>query len=200
MASTGFLRTAQQSVAALPTMTPQDLPEDSRSCPICLENYGQASSDQVAEEAVKLPCNHISGSRCLKLWLDDGNTCPHCRYQIFQRSNSPESDRVSITHSEHTIPSDFDYGESDDFDEEFVDGRAAGLRDFLVAPSSSSGGVVLGLEDDDHVDDDVVRPVSDGVSRTDHLDGRDQVDPSVPSLTSQEDQRIEHPEEPSSSL
>lgn len=132
---------AQQFVATLPRITLQDLPKDSRQCPICLDDYDQASADQVAEEPVKLPCSHMVGSRCLEIWLNEPNeankaTCPHCRYELFQESTSPEIDRSS-THSEQSIPSAFDYGESDGFDQDFVDRRVANLIE-IAAPSSFS--------------------------------------------------------------
>lgn len=95
---------------AIPTLTPksflrqlpevQDLTEDDE-CPVCLQNYvptkdttpgiierilSLAAVRRVPEpvdpeHAVRLPCQHVLGSDCIKRWISPAegnqNTCPY---------------------------------------------------------------------------------------------------------------------------
>ena len=94
---------------ALPTMTPmqflRQLPEvhdvtDEDECPICLQKYVPTNApppkflDRLfsmvgrrepapieTEHAVRLPCQHVLGSECIKRWISPAkgrqNTCPY---------------------------------------------------------------------------------------------------------------------------
>ncbi|KAF6221984.1 hypothetical protein HO133_001952 [Letharia lupina] len=94
---------------ALPRMTPTDflrqLPEaqdlpDHDECPVCLQEYVSAKAPAPViierilsmaarrdpepietEHAVRLPCQHVLGSKCIKRWISptegDQNTCPY---------------------------------------------------------------------------------------------------------------------------
>lgn len=57
-------------------------------CDICIRKYGTTvpGSDEPAESAVRLECNHVFGSYCMGKWLslDKGrNKCPACRRILF---------------------------------------------------------------------------------------------------------------------
>ena len=60
-----------------PIFTPIDIteldPED-RNCAICQEPMGEPS-----ERAIRLPCSHIFGKRCITQWLLEQDSCPQCR-------------------------------------------------------------------------------------------------------------------------
>lgn len=58
--------------------------EDHR-CPICTVSYVSDSSQggDEAEAAVRLPCSHVIGSKCLAVWLQKGYTCPFCRNELY---------------------------------------------------------------------------------------------------------------------
>ena len=93
---------------ALPTMMPmkflEQLPKahdvtDDDECPICLHKYvptnappagvinrlfsmiGRQDPEPTGEHAVRLPCQHVLGSECIKRWISPAeghqNTCPY---------------------------------------------------------------------------------------------------------------------------
>lgn len=102
-------RTTPNMSPALPRMTPRDflgqLPEaqdlpDCDECPVCLQKYVSAKAPAPGiierifsmaarrdpepiepEHAVRLPCQHVLGSKCIKRWISrtegDQNTCPY---------------------------------------------------------------------------------------------------------------------------
>ena len=74
---------------SLPTVKPEDLPEDSQGCNICTEPFVHPTAGQDSESAVKLPCSHIMGSACLAKWLEDPirNSCPMCRAVLFSQGS-----------------------------------------------------------------------------------------------------------------
>lgn len=80
-------------LAALSLVETISLPEEDRSCPVCMENYdtstaatGSEPSDE-RECAIRLQCQHVMGKDCLRCWLEGGNaTCPFCRTNIYQQS------------------------------------------------------------------------------------------------------------------
>ncbi len=44
-------------------------------CPICYE--------QLINDTIKLPCNHIFHNECMKMWNNiNNNTCPYCRFNL----------------------------------------------------------------------------------------------------------------------
>ncbi|KAL8831612.1 MAG: hypothetical protein Q9191_000763 [Dirinaria sp. TL-2023a] len=49
---------------------------EDRECPICNELYGEH------ERAKELVCGHIFGSRCIRRWLRNHDTCPNCRTNV----------------------------------------------------------------------------------------------------------------------
>jgi len=46
------------------------------SCPVCLRDF------KLGEEACHLHCGHIHHPTCILRWLESGNTCPLCRFQV----------------------------------------------------------------------------------------------------------------------
>jgi hypothetical protein len=61
-------------------------------CIICLQVY---HSDDLPVQVPNVSgCNHVFGRTCLALWLSDNDTCPICRAQLYQCSDSPRTSRV----------------------------------------------------------------------------------------------------------
>lgn len=54
----------------------QDLPEDHRTCPICLEEF------RSGQERRTLPCLHGFHKECIDNWLRSHSTCPICKYDV----------------------------------------------------------------------------------------------------------------------
>lgn len=64
---------------SLPVSTvskPQDLPEDHRTCPICLEEF------RSGQERRTLPCLHGFHKECIDHWLRSHCTCPICKFDV----------------------------------------------------------------------------------------------------------------------
>lgn len=84
----------QQFLEALPEISLGELPSES-TCMICLNAYGTSSPDNgsVAENPVRLPCNHHVGSDCISTWLSPSktaqNSCPYCRAKFFPAQPRP---------------------------------------------------------------------------------------------------------------
>ncbi|EPX72510.1 sir antagonist [Schizosaccharomyces octosporus yFS286] len=49
-----------------------------QSCPIC---YDDMNVDEETS-ATRMPCGHIFGKNCLKIWLEDHCSCPLCRKEV----------------------------------------------------------------------------------------------------------------------
>ncbi|WBW71111.1 sir antagonist, ubiquitin-protein ligase E3 [Schizosaccharomyces osmophilus] len=54
----------------------EQLPD--QSCPIC---YDDMNVDEETR-ATRMPCGHIFGKNCLKIWLEDHCSCPLCRKEV----------------------------------------------------------------------------------------------------------------------
>ena len=71
----------------LPEVPKAELPSD--TCMICLCPYGTTEgNEEVGEVAIRLPCNHVMGSKCISTWLSPdhemrNSTCPYCRCKFF---------------------------------------------------------------------------------------------------------------------
>ena len=50
--------------------------DSSKSCAICLESFHEI------DKMIFMPCHHEYHNHCLLKWLENSNTCPHCRYEI----------------------------------------------------------------------------------------------------------------------
>ena len=90
----------------------QDVTDDDE-CPVCLQSYVPTNAPTAPapgmiqgflsrfvrqgpepierEAAVRLPCQHVIGSKCIKLWLSQKghNTCPYCVKQLFKPIKNP---------------------------------------------------------------------------------------------------------------
>ncbi|MCJ1469164.1 hypothetical protein MMC07_007797 [Pseudocyphellaria aurata] len=76
------------------------MPED-RKCDICTEDFANNWPD--LHRAVKLPCGHIFGKKCIEQWLTPfttwhnlvpslgANTCPNCRWVLFPQQSTLET-------------------------------------------------------------------------------------------------------------
>lgn len=59
---------------------------EGEECLICRERYGTPSSEiGEIERQIRLPCDpkHTVGSSCIATWLQEHNTCPICRHELF---------------------------------------------------------------------------------------------------------------------
>ena len=71
---------------------------EGKDCVICREPYGTTSSDiGPVEKQIRLPCDakHTVGSDCITMWLQEHNTCPICRRELFpipEAENNTEDD------------------------------------------------------------------------------------------------------------
>ncbi|KAM3283074.1 putative RING finger protein 14-like [Capsicum chacoense] len=45
-------------------------------CMICLEKLGEE------RELMCMPCSHLFHGDCITTWLENGNSCPVCRYDL----------------------------------------------------------------------------------------------------------------------
>ena len=93
----------------------QNIHAEEERCFICLEEYGTLSRETgTIEVAIRLPCNHCTGSACIATWLKDRNSCPICRHEFFPAQPRP--------YLEHGIMDDGDEDEDEDeFDEDEID-------------------------------------------------------------------------------
>ena len=60
-----------------------DLPRKGRSCIFCQQGFGYND-----EEPVRLPCQHVVGAACVRVWMSYNNGCPICRADISDAGGS----------------------------------------------------------------------------------------------------------------
>ena len=81
---------AEEFLRNLPHVGEADLPEG-YECGICQEKYGNG---RVRDAPVRLPCQHIIGSDCIRKWVSPDeygqDTCPFCRYVFFPLYREPQ--------------------------------------------------------------------------------------------------------------
>ena len=75
-------------ISSLPSVSAEEIAADD-TCHICIEKYGSSTATNGPEQALKLPCGHIFGSKCLTTLLVTDNqdrfrnsSCPLCRGPI----------------------------------------------------------------------------------------------------------------------
>ncbi len=89
---------AQIFLDGLPQVTLEGLTAESK-CMICLNEYGTEIEEDSVENAVRLPCGHDVGAKCIQTWLSPDkearNSCPACRMTFF-----PAQPRPYMEHSE----------------------------------------------------------------------------------------------------
>ena len=71
---------------------------DDECCAICFS--------ELNDDPVKLKCNHIFHSECIKEWVKSSATCPICRYNIFMCSNCNGQRIVYYFYTGSVIPID----------------------------------------------------------------------------------------------
>lgn len=69
-------------------------PGSTERCDICLTDCGTPlNGTEDGELAVRLPCSHIFGSKCIATWLCPNgaanNSCPMCRRELFPKQPQP---------------------------------------------------------------------------------------------------------------
>jgi hypothetical protein len=74
--------------------------EQNFDCSIC---YNEFTKD---EESIKLKCNHIYHSDCIKKWVSTSSTCPMCRYNILECDKCDGSGIISYQFNGTVIPID----------------------------------------------------------------------------------------------
>lgn len=82
-----------EAIAALPTKKVDKSMLDDQGkaeCSICMDEV--KLNDQVS----RLPCNHWFHPDCIKAWLNEHDTCPHCREGIMPK-NDGSSRRPSVS-------------------------------------------------------------------------------------------------------
>jgi hypothetical protein len=70
---------AQSAIEALPKKkVDQEMlgPEGKAECSICMDPV------ELGTEVTVLPCKHWFHDQCIEMWLNQHNTCPHCRRPI----------------------------------------------------------------------------------------------------------------------
>jgi hypothetical protein len=78
------------------------------SCCICYDAYSTNITAEDADIPVQLPCGHVFGAMCISKWLAIKDTCPLCRYQMFDTNPN-----------DHDYPYDIRLNEYDSHDQTF---------------------------------------------------------------------------------
>lgn len=75
---------SQSAIDSLPKrpITQQDLGDQGKAeCSICMADV------DIGEEVTVLPCSHWFHDDCVRHWLNEHDTCPHCRQGIMPKEN-----------------------------------------------------------------------------------------------------------------
>eukprot|EP00516_Mucochytrium_quahogii_P010068 CAMPEP_0203774142 /NCGR_PEP_ID=MMETSP0099_2-20121227/5108_1 /ASSEMBLY_ACC=CAM_ASM_000209 /TAXON_ID=96639 /ORGANISM=" , Strain NY0313808BC1" /LENGTH=316 /DNA_ID=CAMNT_0050672169 /DNA_START=405 /DNA_END=1355 /DNA_ORIENTATION=- len=56
------------------------------SCSVCIEQYTKIDC------CIKLPCGHVFHEKCVGRWFVDQHTCPTCRYELVEQTESEENE------------------------------------------------------------------------------------------------------------
>ena len=76
------------AIAALPKVKVEEkmMGNDGKAeCSVCMENV------EVGDEVTMLPCKHWFHGECVGAWLQEHNTCPHCRQGIASTPATPSA-------------------------------------------------------------------------------------------------------------
>jgi len=68
-------------------------------CPICFEIFKKGII------CIKLQCNHIYHSTCIKKWFKNNNTCPKCRYKVL--TDNKDYNIYHIISKQISLPKNF---------------------------------------------------------------------------------------------
>ena len=72
----------QRFISQLPKVSKASLDDEDKYCSICKEEFESNILESSPDEGVRLPCNHLFGSRCITTWAVSQNSCPTCRRPI----------------------------------------------------------------------------------------------------------------------
>lgn len=67
-------------------------------CSICMESV------VLTQEVTELPCKHWFHEACISAWLNEHDTCPHCRRGISDLQQSQEPPNSSASASSSSLP------------------------------------------------------------------------------------------------
>ena len=67
-------------------------------CSICMDRV------DLGTEVTVLPCNHWFHETCVKSWLSEHDTCPHCRRGISQPQPSSDEHQQETSGSSTSVP------------------------------------------------------------------------------------------------
>lgn len=115
-------------------------PEHTAECSICMDEVA------VGEEVTVLPCKHWFHHPCVSAWLNEHDTCPHCRKGITkqQEGNISQTPQSGAAQADPTnrMPGAFDASGSGTFNDPIV------MNDDAGAQASSSSGHQASAEHD----------------------------------------------------
>ena len=85
--------TATRYILSLPIINKNTLPDEHKSCHICMEDF-KAQTAHTLELPVRLPCSHILGTICMINWLSSNGDksprgCPMCRAELLPQAQRP---------------------------------------------------------------------------------------------------------------
>ena len=96
---------AEQAIKSLPTRTVTDdmMGSDGKAeCSICMDSV------EVGGTVTELPCKHWFHGDCVIAWLQEHDTCPHCRKPITKpEDQEPQSSRRRPSRHSSSIPNPF---------------------------------------------------------------------------------------------
>jgi len=95
-----------EAIANLPmrNITESDLDDQGKAdCSICMEDVA------VGEKVIVLPCSHWFHGDCIRAWLGEHDTCPHCRKGIMPQDGSANLPRNANQPPRH----DTNWGQSE---------------------------------------------------------------------------------------
>lgn len=87
-----------EAIANLPqkTIAESDLDDQGNAdCSICMDSVN------IGSKVTLLPCNHWFHAECIKAWLGEHDTCPHCRQGIMPRDGPDSTPRNSDQQPRH---------------------------------------------------------------------------------------------------
>lgn len=68
---------------------------ETKSCPICREDFSLRSDSGQPSELLCLPCNHQFCPSCVIPWLEQRNSCPLCRCELPAAPNASLAAEIS---------------------------------------------------------------------------------------------------------
>lgn len=80
-----------EAIASLPqkTISESDLDDSGKAdCSICMESVS------LGDKVTELPCHHWFHGECIKAWLGEHDTCPHCRQGIMPKDGAADANQA----------------------------------------------------------------------------------------------------------